>query len=61
MEKTSSNHISRGDSIKVVVAAVGAVIGAGVGLPTIGYLISPALRKQAAEAWIPLGPLEKIP
>ncbi len=61
MEKSSSNHISRRDFIKLVTAAVGAVIVAGDGLPTIGYLISPALRKQDAEAWIPLGLLEKIP
>ncbi len=61
MEKPSSNHISRRDFIKLVTTAAGAVIFAGVGIPTIGYLISPALRKQDAEAWIPLGLLENIP
>ena len=61
MEKPSSNHISRRDFIKVVVAALGAVIGAGIGLPTIGYILSPVLRKQEAEAWISLGAFEKIP
>jgi menaquinol-cytochrome c reductase iron-sulfur subunit len=61
MEKPFSNHISRRDFIKFVTVAIGAVIGAGFGLPGIGYLISPALRKQAAEAWIPLGPVGNIP
>jgi Rieske Fe-S protein len=61
MEKSSSNHISRRDFIKLVTAAVGAVIVTGIGIPTIGYLISPALRKQDTEAWIPLGLLEKLP
>jgi Rieske Fe-S protein len=61
MEKSSSTYISRRDFIKIVTAAVGAIIGVGVGLPTIGYLVSPALRKQVPEAWIPLGPLENIP
>jgi len=61
MEKAASNYISRRDFIKGIAVVVGAVIGAGVGIPTIGYLISPALRKQDAEVWIPLGLLEKIP
>ena len=61
MEKPSSNHISRRDFIKLVTAGVGVVIVVGVSIPTIGYLISPALRKQDAQAWIPLGLLEKIP
>jgi len=61
LEKPSSNHTSRRDFINVVTVTVGAVIGAVVGLPTIGYLVSPALRKQATEAWILLGPFENIP
>jgi menaquinol-cytochrome c reductase iron-sulfur subunit len=61
VEKQPPNHISRRDFVKVVTVAIGALIGTAVGLPTIGYLISPALRKQDAEAWIPLGPFEKIP
>jgi menaquinol-cytochrome c reductase iron-sulfur subunit len=61
MEKWSSNNITRRDFIKKVAAGVGGVIGAAIGIPSIDYLISPALRNQAVEAWIPLGPLEKIP
>jgi menaquinol-cytochrome c reductase iron-sulfur subunit len=37
------------------------VIGAAIDLPVIGYLISPALLKQAVDVWIPLGPIKKIP
>ena len=40
---------------------VGTIMGAMVGIPAIGYLISPATKIQKSEAWIPLGPLEKIP
>jgi len=36
-------------------------MGAVIGLPAIGYLISPAARAQKKEAWIPLGPLENYP
>jgi menaquinol-cytochrome c reductase iron-sulfur subunit len=61
MEKSSSNRISRRDFVKIAIVAMGSIIGAGVGLPAIGYLISPALRKQDSETWIPLGEFEKIP
>ncbi len=61
MDKSSPNHVSRRDFIKIVTIAVGSVIGTVVGLPVIDYLISPALRKSAMEAWIPLGEFEKIP
>ena len=61
MKKSSSNHINRRDFVKVVTAAVGGVIGTMIGLPAIGYLFSPALRKTADDVWIPLGPVEDIP
>lgn len=55
-----SNHISRRDFIKLVTAAAGTFIGAGVGIPIINYLIDPVLKSGTAEAWIPLGPLESF-
>ena len=55
---SDSHHLERRDFVKVIVAFVGSVIGVVVGLPAIGYLISPATKNQASEAWIPLGPLE---
>jgi len=53
----SSHHISRRGFIKLATAAVGTIIGAGIGIPAIGYLIDPALQAGGGEAWIPLGPL----
>jgi len=41
--------------------ALGTIIGAVIGLPVIGYIISPALKRQESEAWIPAGPLENYP
>ena len=61
MKKASSRSISRRDFIKVVTAMVGTILGAGIGIPAIGTLISPALHEQMDEGWIPLGPIEKIP
>ena len=56
-----SPHLSRSEFAKFVVGALGALIGAVVGLPAIGYLIAPALKTQKVDAWISLGPLENFP
>jgi menaquinol-cytochrome c reductase iron-sulfur subunit len=56
-----SHHVSRRDFIKIVAAAVGTFMGVTVGVPAIGYLISPALRKSSAATWIPLGKLSDFP
>jgi menaquinol-cytochrome c reductase iron-sulfur subunit len=53
-----SRQISRRDFITLTTAAVGTFIGVVVGLPAIAYLINPALKNSATDAWIPLGKLE---
>jgi Rieske Fe-S protein len=56
-----SKHISRRDFVKVTTGAIGGIISAAIGVPIIGYLIDPALRAGAKEAWIPIGKLADIP
>ena len=56
-----SEALSRRDFMKAGVYFVGGLIGAAVGLPSIAYLIDPALQAGAKEAWIPIGKLEDIP
>jgi menaquinol-cytochrome c reductase iron-sulfur subunit len=56
-----SPHLSRNDFVKAAVGALGTIMGVVVGLPVIGYIISPALKRQESEAWIPAGPLENYP
>jgi len=53
-----SGHISRRDFVKLTTAAVGSFIAAAVGIPSIAYLIDPALKSTTADAWIPLGKIE---
>jgi menaquinol-cytochrome c reductase iron-sulfur subunit len=53
-----SHTITRRDFTKVVLGAIGGVMGAVIGIPAIGYLISPATKTQQSESWISLGPLE---
>jgi len=58
---SGSNHINRRDFVKLTTAAVGTVIGVGVGLPAIGFLISPALRAVGKDAWVSIGLLKDMP
>lgn len=57
----SESDIQRRDFVKVVLASVGTLIGSILGLPIIGYLVSPATRQETNEAWVPLGSLENYP
>lgn len=60
--KPGSSRISRRDFVKMTTALIGTLIGAGIGIPMIGYLFSPALRSQEEDnGWISLGPLENYP
>ena len=58
---SGSNRISRRDFMKVTTGAIGGIITVAVGAPVIGYLVDPALRAGAKEAWIPIGKLDSIP
>lgn len=55
-----SEPINRRDFIKVTTSIVGGLIGVAIGAPAVYYLIDPALRESAKEAWIPIGKLENM-
>jgi Rieske Fe-S protein len=50
---------SRRDFMKGAAIMIGGVIGALVGLPSLAYLLSPAVEAAEADAWISLGALDK--
>jgi Rieske Fe-S protein len=56
-----SPHLSRNEFVKIATVVLGSIMGAVVGLPAIGYLLSPALRKESSDAWISAGPIESYP
>ena len=56
-----SPHLDRRAFVTVVTAFLGTIMGAMVGLPAIGYLLSPAIKAPKRDAWIPLGELEGFP
>ena len=60
-DSESTAGLGRRAFVTGVVGLLGGIITAVVGLPAIGYWLGPSLKKQATEAWVPLGPLEKIP
>jgi Rieske Fe-S protein len=60
-QKSSSNRLSRRDFIKTVTVSIGGIISAVIGLPVIGFLLSPSMREDEAESWILLGALDSYP
>lgn len=56
-----SESINRREFIKGAAAVIGGLITAVIGLPTIAYLIDPALKESAKDAWIPIGKLADMP
>jgi menaquinol-cytochrome c reductase iron-sulfur subunit len=62
MHEAGHEHgISRRSFVTGVVSILGGIIAAIVGLPAIGYLISPALKRESADEWFPLGLVEDLP
>jgi menaquinol-cytochrome c reductase iron-sulfur subunit len=60
LEVHMSESINRREFIKGATVVIGGLITAVIGIPTIVYLIDPALRESAKESWIPIGKLEDI-
>jgi menaquinol-cytochrome c reductase iron-sulfur subunit len=60
MTQKSDYVISRRGFVGGVVGLVGGVITVVIGLPVVGYIVSPALKKGGDEEWIVLGPAEAI-
>ncbi|NIS79560.1 MAG: Rieske 2Fe-2S domain-containing protein [Anaerolineales bacterium] len=60
-EEGHGHGLSRRAFVTGVVSVLGGVIAAIIGLPAIGYLISPALQKRQSDEWVPLGNVEDLP
>ena len=57
-KKNRSPRMTRRDFTKVVMTFLGTIMGAIVGIPAIGYLISPAVKEKELDDWVSVGPLE---
>ena len=58
-ELSSSNpeEISRRNFMSGIIGVVASAVAALVGIPAIGYVISPGVKKANTEKWITLGPV----
>jgi menaquinol-cytochrome c reductase iron-sulfur subunit len=54
-------NLSRREFTRNAMIFVGTIIGAAIGIPAIGYLVSPAVKAASSDAWIPLGALSNYP
>jgi menaquinol-cytochrome c reductase iron-sulfur subunit len=59
MTTNDDKQINRRDFMKTAIIAIGGIIGAGIGLPVIPYIIGPAMQ-QETEDWIRLGSASKV-
>ncbi len=59
MAKT--RNLDRREFVAIVVAFLGSIMGLVIGLPAIGYLLSPATKTQQQDDWISVGPIENYP
>jgi menaquinol-cytochrome c reductase iron-sulfur subunit len=61
MSASGKNRLNRRDFIKGAIAAIGGLIGALIGIPSVAYLLAPSLRAEEDNDSIALGPLENYP
>jgi Rieske Fe-S protein len=55
------HDVNRRDFVKLVTTFLGTIMAGLLGIPAIGYLVSPANRKPESGSWIALGPLHNYP
>jgi len=54
------DEIGRRKFLTGIIGVVAAAVTAVIGLPAIGYLISPGVKKQNEEEWLALGPISSL-
>lgn len=59
-EKGNGKKLDRRQFMSLVTGAIGALIGLGLGIPAIAYIVGPALKKAEAQNWINLGSVSKV-
>ena len=52
--------IDRRQFMSWVTGAISAIIGLGLGIPAIAYIVGPSLKKEETQSWINLGSISKV-
>lgn len=58
---SGSPNLNRREFVTLVSTVLGGIMTAIVGIPAIGYILSPSLKTKKTDVWIPLGKLENYP
>jgi menaquinol-cytochrome c reductase iron-sulfur subunit len=53
--------VTRRSFIYRIIGAIGAFIAALLGIPIIGYIFSPLIKRRVEEPWIAVGPVTEFP
>jgi len=56
----TKNKVSRRDTMKLTISAIGGFIGAALGIPAIAYIIGPATKTNESTDWLRVGSLSRI-
>jgi menaquinol-cytochrome c reductase iron-sulfur subunit len=59
-EFSSKEEVGRRRFLTGIIGVIAGGVAVLVGLPAIGYVVSPGLKKQGGEEWITLGPLSSL-
>jgi len=57
---SAETPVGRRQFLRLATWAIGALIGAGLGIPALAYLIGPAVRREQSEEWIPLTSVSRV-
>ena len=57
---SDEKKITRKQFMSLVTGAITALIGLGLGIPAIAYIVGPALKKEESQNWIRLGSTSKV-
>lgn len=56
----NSEEIGRRKFLTGIIGVVAGAVAAFVGIPALGYLISPGVKKQNEDQWLTLGPVSSL-
>jgi menaquinol-cytochrome c reductase iron-sulfur subunit len=60
LKRENTIDLSRRRFVAWVVGILGGIMSTIIGVPVIGYFISPGLKETSADEWVPLGPVEEL-
>ena len=59
-EPEETKEMSRRSFLAIAVASIAGFITAGIAIPSIIYIVGPALQRKREEEWVSLGPVSRV-